>query len=203
MLESGIETDALLNNARGLFIKVLELSPYLPSELGLLAQSVEDPGSLADMITSTLNIPKEDKQDILETLEVKQRLQKITVILTKELEVLELGKKIQLEVKEGIDKTQREYYLREQLKAIQKELGEKDEKSLEIEEYRQKIIERGLSPAAAKEAERELNRLSRMNSASPEYSVALSYSGLADRTALADPYRRQSGYRGRSQGFRR
>lgn len=174
-LESGIETDALLNSARGLFIRVLELSPYLPSELGLLAQSVEDPGSLADMITSTLNIPKEDKQDILETLEIKQRLQKITVILTKELEVLELGKKIQSEVKEGIDKTQREYYLREQLKAIQKELGEKDEKSLEIEEYRKKIIEQGLSPAAAKEAERELNRLSRMNPASPEYTVALSY----------------------------
>ena len=165
----------MLNSARGLFIKVLELSPYLPSELGLLAQSVEDPGSLADMITSTLNIPKEDKQDILETLEVRQRLQKITVILTKELEVLELGKKIQFEVKEGIDKTQREYYLREQLKAIQKELGEKDEKSLEIEEYRKKIIEQGLSPAAAKEAERELNRLSRMNSASPEYTVALSF----------------------------
>jgi ATP-dependent Lon protease len=175
ILETGIETEALLNNARGLFIKVLELSPYLPSELGLLAQSVEDPGSLADMITSTLNIPKEDKQEILETLEVKQRLQKITVILTKELEVLELGKKIQVEVKEGIDKTQREYYLREQLKAIQKELGEKDEKSLEIEEYRQKIVEKGLSPAAAKEADRELNRLSRMNSASPEYTVALSY----------------------------
>ena len=174
-LESGIETDALLNSARGLFIRVLELSPYLPSELGLLAQSVEDPGSLADMITSTLNIPKEDKQAILETLEIKQRLQKITVILTKELEVLELGKKIQSEVKEGIDKTQREYYLREQLKAIQKELGEKDEKSLEIEEYRKKIIEQGLSPAAAKEAERELNRLSRMNPASPEYTVALSY----------------------------
>ena len=138
-----METDALLNNARGLFTKVLELSPYLPSELGLLAQSVEDPGSLADMITSTLNITKEDKQDILETLEVKQRLQKITVILTKELEVLELGKKIQSEVKEGIDKNQREYYLREQLKAIQKELGEKDEKSLEIEEYRQKIVGTG------------------------------------------------------------
>jgi len=175
LLESGIETDALLNSARGLFIKVLDLSPYLPAELGLLAQSVEDPGSLADMVTSTLNIPKEDKQDILETLEVKQRLQKITVILTKELEVLELGKKIQSEVKEGIDKTQREYYLREQLKAIQKELGEKDEKSLEIDEYRKKIVERGLSPAAAKEAERELDRLSRMNPASPEYTVALSY----------------------------
>ncbi|MFH0789979.1 MAG: endopeptidase La [Pseudomonadota bacterium] len=175
LLESGIETDALINSGRGLFAKVLELSPYLPSELGLLAQSVEDPGSLADMITSTLNISKEDKQDILETLGVKQRLQKLTVILTKELEVLELGKKIQSEVKDGIDKTQREYYLREQLKAIQKELGEKDEKSLEIEDYRKKIVDRKLSPAAAKEAERELNRLARMNSASPEYSVALSY----------------------------
>lgn len=173
--DTGIETDALINSARGLFTKVLELSPYLPSELGLLAQNVEDPGSLADMITSTLNIPKEDKQDILETMGVKDRLQKVTVSLTKELEVLELGKKIQSEVKEGIDKTQREYYLREQLKAIQKELGEKDEKSLEIEEYRKKIVERKLSPAAAKEAERELNRLARMNPASPEYTVALSY----------------------------
>lgn len=175
LLESNIETDALTNSARGLFTKVLELSPYLPSELGLLAQSVEDPGSLADMIASILNVSKEDKQDILETLAVKQRLQKLTVILTKELEVLELGKKIQSEVKDGIDKTQREYYLREQLKAIQKELGEKDEKSLEIEEYRKKIVERKLSPAAAKEAERELNRLARMSPSSPEYTVALTY----------------------------
>ncbi len=174
-LESNIELDALTNSVRGLFNKVLELSPYLPSELGLLAQNVEDPGSLADMITSTLNVSKEDKQEILELLAVKQRLQKLTVLLTKELEVLELGKKIQSDVKEGIDKTQREYYLREQLKAIQKELGEKDEKSLEIEEYRKKIVERKLSPAAAKEAERELNRLARMSSSSPEYTVALSY----------------------------
>ena len=174
-LESNIELDALTNSVRGLFNKVLELSPYLPSELGLLAQNVEDPGSLADMITSTLNVSKEDKQEILELLAVKQRLQKLTVLLTKELEVLELGKKIQSDVKEGIDKTQREYYLREQLKAIQKELGEKDEKSLEIEEYRKKIVERKLSPAATKEAERELNRLARMSSSSPEYTVALSY----------------------------
>jgi ATP-dependent Lon protease len=174
-LDSGIEIDALMTSTRGLFSKVLELSPYLPSELGLLAQNVEDPGSLADMIVSTLNIPKEDKQDILETLEVKKRLQSLTVILTKELEVLELGKKIQSEVKEGIDKTQREYYLREQLKAIQKELGEKDEKSLEIEEYRKKIVDRKLPASAAKEAERELNRLARMNPASPEYTVALTY----------------------------
>jgi ATP-dependent Lon protease len=169
------ETTALMNNARGLFSKVLELSPYLPSELSLLAQSVEDPGPLGDMITSTLNIPKESKQDILETLAVKDRLQKVTVVLTKELEVLELGKKIQSEVKEGIDKNQREYYLREQLKAIQKELGEKDEKTVEIEEYRTKIKEKNLPPGAAKEAERELNRLARMNPASPEYTVALSY----------------------------
>ena len=147
----------------------------LPSELSLLAQSVEDPGSLADMITSTLNITKEEKQDILESLDVKERLQKVTVVLTKELEVLELGKKIQSEVKEGIDKNQREYYLREQLKAIQKELGEKDEKTLEIEEYRQKIKERQLPAGAAKEADRELNRLARMNPASPEYTVALTY----------------------------
>jgi ATP-dependent Lon protease len=174
-LESNIELDALTNSVRGLFNKVLELSPYLPSELGLLAQNVEDPGSLADMIASTLNVSKEDKQEILEILEVKQRLQKLTVLLTKELEVLELGKKIQSEVKEGIDKTQREYYLREQLKAIQKELGEKDEKSLEIEEYRKKIVERKLSPAAAKEAERELDRLARMSPSSPEYTVALTY----------------------------
>jgi ATP-dependent Lon protease len=173
--DSGIETEALFNNTRGLFIKVLELSPYLPSELGLLAQSIEEASSLADMVASTLNIPKEDKQEILESLEVKQRLQKLTVLLTKELEVLELGKKIQSDVKEGIDKTQREYYLREQLKAIQKELGERDEKSLEIEEYRKKIVDKKLSPAAVKEAERELNRLERMSPSSPEYTVALSY----------------------------
>ena len=198
--DSGMETTALLNNARGLFTKVLELSPYLPSELSLLAQSVEEPGSLADMITSTLNIPKEEKQDILEALDVKERLQKVTVVLTKELEVLELGKKIQSEVKEGIDKNQREYYLREQLKAIQKELGEKDEKTLEIEEYRQKIKERQLPPGAAKEAERELNRLARMNPASPEYTVAMSYLDWITELPWNVRNRRQSGHREGRQG---
>ena len=170
-----VELEALMTNVRGLFQKVVELSPYLPPDLGVMAMNVEEPGILADMVASTLNISKEDKQKILETFDLKERLKEIIRFLNREIEVLELANKIQAEAKKDIDKAQREYFLRQQLKAIQKELGEKDEREAEIEELRARLKEKKLPEAAAKEAERELNRLARMNPGSPEYVVARTY----------------------------
>jgi ATP-dependent Lon protease len=140
-----------------------------------MAMNVEDPGVLADLIASTLNLALEDKQAILETLEVKARLEKVNLLLNKELSILELGSKIQSQVREGIDKSQREYLLREQLKAIQKELGDKDERTVEVEELRQRIAKAKLPPEAMKEAERELDRLAKMPPSAAEYTVARTY----------------------------
>ncbi len=175
ILEKDIEVEALVSNIKNLFHRVLELSPYLPSELGAMIMAIEDPATLADMVTSTLNLSKDEKQSILEMFDVRKRLEKVNLFLTRQIEVLELGTKIQSQVKEGLDKAQREFILREQLKAIQKELGEKDERTLEVEELRTKINERGLSPQAAKEAERELDRLAKMHPAAAEYTVSRTY----------------------------
>jgi ATP-dependent Lon protease len=140
-----------------------------------MALNIEEPGALADLIASTLSIPLADKQNLLETLDVKGRLERANFLLTKELTVLELGSKIQSQVREGIDKSQREYFLREQLKAIQKELGEKDERTAEIEELRQRMAQAKLPPEAMKEGERELDRLAKMPPAAAEYTVSRTY----------------------------
>ncbi len=170
-----IEVDAMMSNLGGLFQRVLKLSPYLPGELAALARSLDDAGMLADLITSSLNISKEEKQTILDTQDVKARLKEVTRLINRELQVLELGQKIQSQVKQDMDKTQREFYLRQQLKAIKDELGEKDESKVEIEEYRAKIAEKNLPEEARKEAERELDRLERMHPSSAEYTVASTY----------------------------
>ena len=175
VLEKDIEVDALASNIKNLFHRVLELSPYLPSELGAMVMTIEEPGILADTVTSSLNLNKDEKQIVLETFDIRERLEKVNLFLTRQIEVLELGSKIQSQVKDGLDKAQREFILREQLKAIQKELGEKDERALEIEELRTKIKERELPPSAAKEAERELDRLARMHPAAAEYTVSRTY----------------------------
>ncbi|MBW2149283.1 MAG: endopeptidase La [Deltaproteobacteria bacterium] len=169
------EIAALMVNIRNMFQRIMELSPHLPSELGAMLTSVEEPGSLADLLSANLNIPLTDKQEILETLSVLDRLKKVLVKLNQQLEVLELGNKIQSQVKEGIDKSQREYFLREQLKAIQKELGEKDERTVEIEELRERLEKAGLPEGAMKEALRELDRLASMPPAAAEYTVARTY----------------------------
>jgi ATP-dependent Lon protease len=169
------EAEALIYNLRNLFQKVLELSPNIPSELGTIALNIEDPGTLSDMIASSLNISISERQDILETLEVKARLEKVMRLVTRQTEILELGRKIHTQVKGEIDKTQREYYLREQLKAIKKELGEKDELSVEIDELRAKVEEKKLPEVVNKEAMRELGRLARMHPSSAEYTVARTY----------------------------
>jgi ATP-dependent Lon protease len=173
--EKTTDVEALMVGVKGIFQKVVELAPNLPAELGIMAMNLEEPGALADLIASTLNIPLEDKQAILETLDVKARLEKANFFLSRELSVLELGSKIQSQVREGIDKSQREYFLREQLKAIQKELGEKDERTAEIEELRQRLTQAKLPPEAMKEGERELDRLAKMPLAAAEYTVSRTY----------------------------
>ena len=115
-------------NLKNLYKKAVEIAPYLSSELAQIAAKIESPGNLADLVASTVNISVAERQEILEKIDLKERLKKVTIFLNRELETLELSTKIQSHIKEGIDKTQREYYLREQLKAIQKELGEVDER---------------------------------------------------------------------------
>jgi len=169
------EIDALMSNMISQFSRVAELSPGLPQEIVVMAKSIQEPGILADMISSTINSSLEEKQRVLEIYDVKKRLKEVTRLLNYQLEILELGSKIQSQVKGDMDKRQREYFLREQLKAIKEELGEKDEAVVEIEDYKAKIEEKNLPEEARKEAERELNRLSRMHPSSAEYTVASTY----------------------------
>ncbi|MFZ5569437.1 MAG: endopeptidase La [Thermodesulfobacteriota bacterium] len=169
------ESKALMANLVDLYSKVVKLSPSLPQDISNMARSIEDPGILADMVTSTINSSIEEKQKILEIQEVKKRLKEVTRMVNYQLEILELGSKIQSQVKGDMDKKQKEYYLRQQLKAIKEELGETDESSVEIDEYRAKINEKQLPEEALKEAERELNRLGRMHPSSSEYTVSSTY----------------------------
>jgi ATP-dependent Lon protease len=170
-----IETEALMANLIVLFDRILKLSPFLPTEFGVLAKSITEAGVLADMISSIINAPAEEKQKILELVDSKQRLKELTRLVNHQMEILELGNKIQTKVKGDIDKSQRDYYLRQQLKAIQQELGEEDDSNVEKEEYSKKIEAKNLPPEAKKEAQRELDRLSRMHPSSAEYTVASTY----------------------------
>ncbi len=169
------ENRALMANIIEQYEKIVDLSPGLPTEIGQMVKSLQDPGVLADMVASTINAPVAEKQKVIELLDVKKRLKKVTRLVNDQLEILEMGSKIQNQVKEDMDKRQREYYLRQQLKAIKEELGETGDESLEIREYRAKIKARGLPEEAAKEAERELQRLARMHPSSSEYIVASTY----------------------------
>jgi ATP-dependent Lon protease len=170
-----IEIDAMYINLKNLYSRAVEMAPYLSSELAQIAAKIENPGNLADLVASTINVSVTEKQEILEKIDLKERMKKVTIQLNREVETLELSSKIQSHVKEGIDKTQREYYLREQLKAIQKELGETDEKFTEIEETRKKITDAKMPAEAQKVAEKELDRLSRMSTMSAEYTVSRTY----------------------------
>jgi ATP-dependent Lon protease len=184
------EIEALMTNIVNLFARVVQASPTLPAEVVYMAQSIKEAGTLADMIASSINATAEEKQKVLEIGPVADRLKEVTRIVNKQLEILELGKKIQDQVKEDMDKKQREYYLREQLKAIKTELGEKDEATAEVETYRTKVSEANLPPEAAKEAERELERLARMHPSSAEYTVTTTFldwlTGLPWHKATAD-----------------
>ncbi len=170
-----LETEALMANLLSLFDKILKLSPFLPPEFGPMAKSITEAGTLADLIASIINAPVEDKQKVLSIADVKKRLKQLTLMVNHQMEVLELGNKIQNKVKDDIDKNQREYYLRQQMKAIKQELGEGDENTVETDEYRKNIEEKNLPEEARKEALRELERLSRMHPSSAEYTVASTY----------------------------
>ncbi len=170
-----IEEEALVRNIHEQLKKVVQLAPYLPDDLQVTALNTEDPSRLADLIASNLNISTEQKQEILEIFDVAQRLKKLTLMITKEVEVLEMSKKIQSEAANEMGKSQREYILREQLKAIRRELGESDDQTLELQEF-QKKIDQAKMPAEAKEAAtKELDRLSKMNPSSAEYTVSRTY----------------------------
>jgi len=169
------EVEALMSNLLGLFTKIVGFSPALQPEIVGMAKSIKEAGTLADMITSTMDSTPEEKQKILETIDTKERLKEVTRLSNYQLEIVELGSKIQTQVKGDMDKRQREYYLRQQLKAIKDELGESEEETMEVEEYRAKIEEKKLPEEARKEAERELDRLSRMHPSSAEYTVVSTY----------------------------
>jgi ATP-dependent Lon protease len=175
IIEESVELEGITRNVLTQFKKMVSLAPYLPNEMFIAAMNIGEPNNLADFIASNINIEMEEKQELLETLNVKDRLEKLTLFLNKEIEILEIGSRIQSEVQTEMSKSQREYFLREQLKAIQKELGEVDERALEISEFREKMEEIGMPEAARKEAERELDRLAKMPVAAAEYTVARTY----------------------------
>jgi ATP-dependent Lon protease len=171
-----LEADALQRNIKANFQQIVSLSPLMSDDLQTLAMNIVEPGRLADFIASSLGtISTAVKQEVLETLDVRARLDALNRILIKELEVLELGSKIQSQVQSEVGKNQRDYFLREQLKAIQRELGEGDDQTKEVEELREKIEAAGLSDVVKKEALRELDRLSKMPPAAAEYTVSRTY----------------------------
>ena len=174
--EDHLEIDALQRNIKSNFQQVVSLSPLLSDDLQALAGNITDPGKLADFIASSLTtIGTAVKQEVLETLDIRARMDSLNRLLIKELEVLELGSKIQSQVQSEVGKNQREYFLREQMKAIQKELGEGDDQAKEIDELRSKLDAAGLPEGVRKEALRELDRLSKMPVAAAEYTVSRTY----------------------------
>ena len=173
--EESTEIEALRRNAAGLFQRIVALSPNMPDELQALPENITRPALLTDTIATNLAIPLTEKQELLEITDVRERLRRLSTILSREVEVLELGSRIQSEIQTEMTKSQREYYLREQLKAIQRELGEGDDRTVEMEELKQQIEAAGMPEEAEKAANRELDRLQRMPAAMPEYSVARTY----------------------------
>jgi len=173
--EAGLEVEALTRSVRDLFQRIAELVPSIPGELVAAVLNVEDPKALVYTIATHQRMDLDEAQRLLELDSVTTKLKVLVALLTKELEVLELGKKIQSEAQSEIEKVQRDYYLREQMKAIQRELGEKDEHAVEVEEFRKKIEAAGMPEEARKEAERELDRLSKLPTAAAEYGVIRTY----------------------------
>ena len=172
--ETDIELDALVKNLRNTFSELIQVAPNLTEEHSGMLSNIQKPSRLADRAISLLTVSNSEKQDILEELDVKARVEKSIAVLSREIQRIKLGEEIQSEVHDEISKTQREYYLREQMKAIKKELGE-DEGTVELNELEDKIKEAKMSDEAEKVALKELDRLSRIPTQSPEYSVARTY----------------------------
>jgi ATP-dependent Lon protease len=169
------ELEALVHNVRTMANRVIELSQNVPDEASVILNNITQAGTLADFLAANLNITIEQKQDILETLPARERMEKVSTAIANQLDVLELSSKLQDQVKESINKTQRQYFLQEQMKAIQKELGETDQRTGELEELRKRIAEAKMPPDVEKEALREMDRMSKIPLISPEYSVARDY----------------------------
>jgi ATP-dependent Lon protease len=169
------ELNAKMANLRELAQRIIDLSPQIPSEASFLVRSIDNPGVLADIVASNLGIGVEEKQDLLENFETSARMDAVVALLNKEIQVLELSNKIQSEVKGEMDKAQREYFLREQLKAIQKELGEVDDRQEEFEDLKKSIKKARMPKDVEKVAFKELKRMSRMSPGAAEYTVSRTY----------------------------
>ncbi len=174
-VEKTPELEALRQNVLTCFQKIVGSAPNLPNELAIAAMNLPEPGNLADFVAAHINLSLQEQQEFLETEDVKKRLEKLTTFVNRELEILELRGKIQSQAQSVMEKAQREFYLREQLKAIQKELGETDERTLEINELKKKIEEANLPSEAKKEADRELDRLAKMPPQAAEYTTSRTY----------------------------
>ena len=174
-IEPSTELQALHRNVQSTFTQIIEQVPYLPEELQVAVANLEDPAELAHMIAGALRIDSAEKQELLEERDVARRLRRLSEFLARELEVVSLGSQIQSQVQSEMDKGQREYYLRQQLKAIQEELGEVDEQAAEANELRQQIDAAGLPEHALKQAERELQRFERLPPQAAEHGVIRTY----------------------------
>ena len=175
VVEESVEVDALTRNTLELFQRLVSLVAHMPDELVTAALNVDDPRHLVYLVATNLRMDAEERQRLLELDSVRDKLAALNTFILKELDVLELGKKIQSDVQEELGKNQREFYLREQLKAIQRELGEGSETDAEVTELRKKIDDSGMPEEAAKEARRELDRLSKLPPAAAEYGVIKTY----------------------------
>jgi len=175
VVEPSGELEALQANVVHQFAKFVSMIPYLPDELQVVVMNIKDPGKVTDLIASNLNITLEEKQELLATLDVRARLERLAAILGREIELLELGNRIQSQVQSELSKSQKEFYLRQQLKAIQRELGEGDQRTAELDELRQKLDDAQLPEEARKAADHEFERLKMIPPESAEHSVVRTY----------------------------
>jgi ATP-dependent Lon protease len=174
-LSGNIETEALIKNLQSLFQRVVQVSPVLPDEMAIAAANVDDAGRLADFVAANIDLEPAQRQEILQELDPLIRARRVTELVTRELEVLEIGSRIQSEIRESMDKSQREFYLRQQLQAIRRELGDTDEGEASIADLRERLSRASLPPEVQADAERELTRLQAIPTASPEHSMVRTY----------------------------
>ncbi|MBN2211558.1 MAG: endopeptidase La [Sedimentisphaerales bacterium] len=169
------ELTAMINNVRQMARQMIQLSPNIPEEVQVILDNIDDPGALADFLSANININLEQKQHLLEETDVEKRLHTLSVALANQLELLKLGQKLHQQVSKSIDKTQREYFLQEQLKAIQSELGQTDQKTAEVEELREAVKKADMPEKVNEEVLRELDRLDKIPMMSPEFNVLRTY----------------------------
>ncbi len=175
IVEEGAELTALMRNVQQAFSRIIEETPYLPEELQMAVANIDDPSALSHLIAGSLRIKTEEKQDLLEERDVAKRLRRLSQILARELEVAAMGARIQSQVQSELDKSQRDYLLREQLKAIQEELGERDPAEAEVEELREQLAAIDLPEPVRRVADRELSRLEKLPQAAAEHGVIRTY----------------------------